>query len=117
VEGVPTDYLLAHHQLLQEFSNASFWPKHVLVEYTWEHSPIVNAMGGLYLLFTTGKYPRDTSSIFPTTQLELTELGYSWTSWGKGKGIGTCRASHLSYYVDGERRAGRGEKLDRELAF
>eukprot|EP00884_Botryococcus_braunii_P009214 jgi/Botrbrau1/18294/Bobra.0179s0025.2 len=48
------EFLVAHHQLLQEFNNASFWPKHVLVQYAWEHSPIVNAVGGLYLLFGIG---------------------------------------------------------------
>lgn len=51
------EYLVAHHQLLREFNNASYWPKHVLVEYTWEHSLLVNAVGGLYLLFATGRPP------------------------------------------------------------
>ena len=40
-----------------EFQNATHWPKHLLVHYTWKHTNPVNATGGLYLVFLLGMLP------------------------------------------------------------
>ena len=44
-------YLYAHHQLLDEFKNATHWPKHLLVQYSWEAEQEVDALSGLYVVF------------------------------------------------------------------
>lgn len=48
---VPQGYLYAHHQLLQEFQNATIWPKHLLVEYSWTTQLTVDALSALYVMF------------------------------------------------------------------
>ena len=44
-------YLYAHHQLLDEFRNATHWPKHLLVQYAWQVEQEVDALSGLYMVF------------------------------------------------------------------
>lgn len=44
-------YLYAHHQLLDEFRNATHWPKHLLVQYSWQVEQEVDALSGLYVVF------------------------------------------------------------------
>jgi hypothetical protein len=51
VVPVPQGYLYAHHQIIDEFRNATAWPKHVLVQYTWTVSRTVDALSGLYAVF------------------------------------------------------------------
>ncbi len=48
---VPQGYLYAHHQLLDEFKNATAWPKHLLVEYSWTTEHTVDALSALYVVF------------------------------------------------------------------
>lgn len=48
---VPPAYLYAHHQLLEEFRNASHWPKHLLIQYSFALAPTVDALAGLYVVF------------------------------------------------------------------
>jgi hypothetical protein len=48
---VPPAYLYAHHQLLQEFRNASHWPKHLLIQYSFRLAPSEDALSGLYVTF------------------------------------------------------------------
>ena len=55
VGPVPEEYLVYHHQLLEEFRNASAWPKHLLVQYAWTHQHAVDVFAGLYLVFVTGE--------------------------------------------------------------
>ena len=51
VRQVPQAYLYAHHQLLDEFRNATHWPKHLLVQYSWQVEQEVDALSGLYVVF------------------------------------------------------------------
>ena len=44
-------YLYQHHQLMDEFRNATHWPKHLLVQYSWQVEQEVDALGGLYVVF------------------------------------------------------------------
>jgi len=57
VQVVPVDseYLREHHQMLREFANATLWPKHLLVHYTWKHNNPINTNAGLYLIFILGE--------------------------------------------------------------
>ncbi|KAK9905559.1 hypothetical protein WJX75_002113 [Coccomyxa subellipsoidea] len=48
---VPQGYLYAHHHLLNEFQNATVWPKHLLVEYSWSTPQSVDALSALYFIF------------------------------------------------------------------
>ncbi|EIE23729.1 hypothetical protein COCSUDRAFT_66074 [Coccomyxa subellipsoidea C-169] len=48
---VPQGYLYAHHQLFDEFQNATVWPKHLLVEYSWTTQHSVDALSALYVIF------------------------------------------------------------------
>ena len=50
---MPDGYLHLHQQLQAEWANATAWPKHLLVEYTWLERHEVNATPGLYVLITT----------------------------------------------------------------
>lgn len=50
---LPDAYLHMHQQLQAEWRNASAWPKHLLVEYTWQERHEVNAIPGLYVLIST----------------------------------------------------------------
>lgn len=43
-----------HATLVQEFRNASHWPKHLLVSYTWVARHEVDAQRGLLVLFGAG---------------------------------------------------------------
>lgn len=54
VVPVNSEYLREHHQLLREFANATHWPKHLLVHYTWKHNNPINTNAGLYLIFILG---------------------------------------------------------------
>lgn len=49
VVPVPPGYLYAHHALLDEFRNASVWPKHLLMQYAWAQAPSADALAALYL--------------------------------------------------------------------
>ena len=51
VRQVSKAYLYAHHQLLDEFRNATHWPKHLLVQYAWQVEQEVDALPGLYVVF------------------------------------------------------------------
>ena len=51
VRQVSKAYLYAHHQLLDEFRNATHWPKHLLVQYAWQVEQEVDALSGLYVVF------------------------------------------------------------------
>lgn len=44
-------YLYQHYQLMEEFRNATHWPKHLLVQYSWQVEQEVDALGGLYVVF------------------------------------------------------------------
>jgi len=55
VVPVNSEYLKEHHQLLREFANATLWPKHLLVHYTWKHNNPINTNAGLYLIFILGE--------------------------------------------------------------
>ena len=52
-----SEYLREHQTILREFQNATLWPKHLLVHYTWKHTGRIHVTGGLYLIFTLGKHP------------------------------------------------------------
>lgn len=54
VVPVNLEYLREHHQVLREFTNATLWPKHLLVHYTWKHRNPINTNAGLYLIFIMG---------------------------------------------------------------
>ncbi|KAK9805044.1 hypothetical protein WJX73_006255 [Symbiochloris irregularis] len=54
VAAVPQQYLITHHALITEFSNASHWPKHLLLDFKWRHEEPINADAGLYILFIAG---------------------------------------------------------------
>eukprot|EP00887_Chlorella_sp_A99_P006341 scaffold3.g6341.t1 len=43
-----------HWQLVEEFRNATHWPKHLLVSYTWTARHDVDAQRGLLVLFAAG---------------------------------------------------------------
>ena len=51
---VPEQYLATHHVLVEDFSNATSWPKHLLIQYTWHQLEPMHAQAGLYALFVTG---------------------------------------------------------------
>ena len=50
---VPDAFLHMHAQLEAEWGNATAWPKHLLVDYKWLERHEVNAVPGLYVLFST----------------------------------------------------------------
>ena len=52
---VPEAYLATHTSLRAEFTNASHWPKHLLLQYDWEDLEPIHAQAGLYVLFTAGE--------------------------------------------------------------
>ena len=54
LKPVSLDYLKEHQVLLLEFQNATHWPKHLLVQYSWKHTNPINATAGLYLIFISG---------------------------------------------------------------
>jgi len=56
VHQVSQNYLYAHHQLLDEFRNATHWPKHLLVQYSWQAEQEVDALSGLYVVFAICKF-------------------------------------------------------------
>lgn len=43
-----------HRMLVEEFRNASHWPKHLLVSYSWTSRHEVDAQRGLLVLFVAG---------------------------------------------------------------
>lgn len=51
VVPVPPAYLYAHHQLLEEFRNASHWPKHLIIQYSFQLAPSEDALSALYVTF------------------------------------------------------------------
>ena len=57
IRPLSSQYLREHQSLLMEFQNATHWPKHLLVHYTWKHTNPVDATGGLYLVFLLGMLP------------------------------------------------------------
>lgn len=50
---LPNAYLERHFQLWHEFRNATHWPKHVLVKYTWHEYAEVDVTAGLMVLFVS----------------------------------------------------------------
>ncbi len=54
---VPVPATHMHDRLQAEWRNATAWPKHLLVEYRWRERHEVNAVPGLYLVFTTCALP------------------------------------------------------------
>ncbi|KAK9836933.1 hypothetical protein WJX81_000603 [Elliptochloris bilobata] len=52
--NLPDAYLYDHHALAEEFRNATAWPKHLLVQYRWQHAPGVDATAALYLAMAAG---------------------------------------------------------------
>lgn len=48
---VPDQYVKHHTALVEEWANATHWPKHLLVEYKWHEDQAVDAVPGMYLLF------------------------------------------------------------------
>ena len=57
VHQVSKGYLYAHHQLLDEFRNATHWPKHLLVQYSWQAEQEVDALSALYVVFAVCELP------------------------------------------------------------
>ena len=55
---VPVPATHMHDRLEAEWRNATAWPKHLLVEYRWRERHEVNAVPGLYLIFTTCTPPK-----------------------------------------------------------
>ena len=53
--GVPEHYLATHHALLEDFANATQWPKHLLIQYSWQELEPLHTQAGLYVLFITGE--------------------------------------------------------------
>eukprot|EP00475_Leptophrys_vorax_P038210 TRINITY_DN6697_c0_g1_i1.p1 TRINITY_DN6697_c0_g1~~TRINITY_DN6697_c0_g1_i1.p1 ORF type:complete len:226 (+),score=15.91 TRINITY_DN6697_c0_g1_i1:293-970(+) len=53
VVPLPDAYLERHSQLAHEFRNASHWPKHVILKYTWKEYAEVDVTAGLLVLFGT----------------------------------------------------------------
>ncbi|GMH35844.1 hypothetical protein BSKO_03712 [Bryopsis sp. KO-2023] len=51
---LPKDYLGAHERLVEEYANATHWPKHVMIKYTWENLDQVDADRGLMVLLYGG---------------------------------------------------------------
>ena len=49
------EYVRDHQQILREFQNATIWPKHLLVHYTWKHTNPINVNLGLYLVLILGE--------------------------------------------------------------
>ena len=52
---VPEHYLATHHVLLEDFANVTQWPKHLLIQYSWQELEPLHAQAGLYVLFITGE--------------------------------------------------------------
>lgn len=49
---LPDNYLSMHHGLVEEYRNASHWPKHLLVKYMWvNHDEVDETRGLMVLLF------------------------------------------------------------------
>lgn len=55
VVPVTPDYLMEHEVLLREFVNATLWPKHLLVHYSWKQISPIHTNAGLYLVFLLGE--------------------------------------------------------------
>jgi len=53
VVEVPDHYAAHHATLVEEWSNATHWPKHLLVDFKWEEAHEVDAVPGMYVLFAT----------------------------------------------------------------
>lgn len=50
VSEAPTHYLHSHSRLVEEFKNASHWPKHLLVHYHWKSEHEADLDQGLYAI-------------------------------------------------------------------
>ena len=55
VDVAPPEYAEYHPELREEFGNATVWPKHLLVMYSWREVREVDAPMGLALLFAAGE--------------------------------------------------------------
>lgn len=53
VQPVPEHYSGHHAALVEEWANATQWPKHLLVDYKWKEEQEVDAVPGMYILFAT----------------------------------------------------------------
>jgi hypothetical protein len=42
---------------MEEFRNATHWPKHLLVQNSWQEEQEVDALGGLYVVFAICEPP------------------------------------------------------------
>mmetsp|Transcript_1737 Transcript_1737/g.3516 ORF Transcript_1737/g.3516 Transcript_1737/m.3516 type:complete len:220 (-) Transcript_1737:122-781(-) len=51
---IPDAYYQSHKEELSQIANASHWPKHVIVRYTWSEVVEVNSLGGMNFLLGTG---------------------------------------------------------------
>lgn len=51
---VSKEYLVSHADLVDEFRNASLWPKHLLVRYRWSETPDVDEGGELSFALGVG---------------------------------------------------------------
>eukprot|EP00242_Pyramimonas_sp_CCMP2087_P008067 CAMPEP_0198200330 /NCGR_PEP_ID=MMETSP1445-20131203/3363_1 /TAXON_ID=36898 /ORGANISM="Pyramimonas sp., Strain CCMP2087" /LENGTH=159 /DNA_ID=CAMNT_0043870369 /DNA_START=467 /DNA_END=946 /DNA_ORIENTATION=+ len=54
LKPIPAAYFQSHKEELSQMGNASHWPKHVLVRYTWSEVVEVNTLGGMNFLLGTG---------------------------------------------------------------
>ncbi|GBF98857.1 hypothetical protein Rsub_11461 [Raphidocelis subcapitata] len=54
VVPLPDEFLLSHADLYAAFTNASHWPKHVLVHYEWRAAPEAAADAGLFVMLAAG---------------------------------------------------------------
>ena len=53
VVPLPVEYAEDHVDLLEEYYNASAWPKHVIVRYDWNERVDVAPMQGAFVLMAT----------------------------------------------------------------
>ncbi|KAK9811472.1 hypothetical protein WJX72_004453 [[Myrmecia] bisecta] len=73
---VPLAFLAMHQELVDEFHNATHWPKHLLVQYRWTQAGMVEVTRGLYLLFTAGLLATFTLVINPSLLASLSNISF-----------------------------------------
>ncbi|KAF3447975.1 hypothetical protein FNV43_RR08682 [Rhamnella rubrinervis] len=54
VVDMPHKYVEIHSNIREQFWNAQYWPKHVLVRYAWEEQSEIDVTSGFYVLFGSG---------------------------------------------------------------
>ncbi len=55
-QPAPHSFTSLHGELMDEFRNASHWPKHVLVRYRWREAGVADEAGGLYAVLLLGAH-------------------------------------------------------------